>query len=483
MDRLPQEVFDRIIRNLDLKSLPGRLAHYATISRQWQYAVERSLFLTLTIRTHEMPKLEEILTNDRRRGYLELLRYRIDQTTWGSRRLTFPAPGQTEANRCEWDHELKRLWNLLRRYWVRHLRAGHGLLAQPPNQKAPRLMLKLGIFMDPKDKNGTSGSSTPDFATPHATWTPPALPGIQALDVSWAAWEAGRGTLGPARQYHPAWLFDLLPACPSIKWTHWRGFDPYIPASTVGTNFRDRMSAHLAAPGMLRNLQVLHLHFDTPDLDRHGQDVQDCRQPVPDTLNRVLHGLSQQLRRLELTGRFLLSPDLFWPKFDTSASKPPEAPSWPHLEIVLIEARLASPEGLFYVSPEIDPAGGPGTTELLGASDASAFGDLLVRVTRAILQMPALCSLRVCFPEAPIFPSIRGVGGGTLFYHHLGWVFTEKWRRMHRDGRCNGLHDYSLYSPWLWHWHTPCPAEALDNWEKLVRRFCQRATQKAICSD
>src|SRR5689334_3850862 len=41
----------------------------------------------------------------------------------------------------------------------------------------------------------------------------PEFPGIKALDVSWAAWEAGRGTLGPARQYHPAWLFDLLPAC------------------------------------------------------------------------------------------------------------------------------------------------------------------------------------------------------------------------------------------------------------------------------
>jgi hypothetical protein len=116
MDRLPQEVFDLIIQNVDFPSLPSRRAHYATISRQWQCAIEQRLFASLTVWCHEMSMLEYILLDSRRRGYLDVLRYDIAGTFRNRKaELSFGIPQTTY---CQLNYELKQLWNFLSLYWV-----------------------------------------------------------------------------------------------------------------------------------------------------------------------------------------------------------------------------------------------------------------------------------------------------------------------------------------------------------------------------
>jgi hypothetical protein len=123
MNKLPQEVFDLLFQQLELESLPARLSQYATISRQWQYAVEQRLFAKLSVYTDEMPMLESILRNSRQRGYLRSLKYKFKQECWD--RPNMISRLRKSGLRNEWKRELNlmselmRLWILLRPGCVR----------------------------------------------------------------------------------------------------------------------------------------------------------------------------------------------------------------------------------------------------------------------------------------------------------------------------------------------------------------------------
>ncbi|KAL2019059.1 hypothetical protein VTK56DRAFT_10163 [Thermocarpiscus australiensis] len=78
MNKLPQEIFDIIISDVRLYLLPAPLSRYATISRLWQYAVERYLFASLAVDPDDMQLLEGGLLDSRRRGYLKTLYFIVD---------------------------------------------------------------------------------------------------------------------------------------------------------------------------------------------------------------------------------------------------------------------------------------------------------------------------------------------------------------------------------------------------------------------
>ncbi|KAK4041127.1 hypothetical protein C8A01DRAFT_15093 [Parachaetomium inaequale] len=399
MNKLPQEVFDLIVQDLDFENLPVRLSQYATINRQWQYAVERRLFTKLWAYTNEMTMLESVLRNSRRRGYLRSLKYTMKEACWNRPNTVSRLRRSSQRNAWKKElnlmNELMHLWNLLSPGWNR-----------PLSERTPSLMLCLEISEPKNHVRKSKNARDPFFSSSDFPWARMMLPGVKSLSVIWGVMTS-RGAQ-KAHFSHPPWLFSLLATCPSATEITWRGFEPYIPTTIVAPGYRERMTASLAAVGMLGNLRHLTLHFDTPSLGPLKQDIQACRQPAPGTLNQVLHKLSQQLVSLHLTGRFLLSPDLFWPKAHGSKGKPSTetpTPFWPHLQQIHIEARLASPEGRFYFDPACKStrpsAMGRWHLRSVAASDASAAGDLLVRVTRAMLRMPELRRLSVIFPEFP----------------------------------------------------------------------------------
>lgn len=103
----------------DEESLPCRLSRYATLSRHWQYAIERILFRSLSIRPEQMPELECMLLDGRRRSYVHSIRFIFTSPR--------PMPRKSRVRNgleayavtvLRLKSELKRLWDLVSKHWV-----------------------------------------------------------------------------------------------------------------------------------------------------------------------------------------------------------------------------------------------------------------------------------------------------------------------------------------------------------------------------
>jgi hypothetical protein len=97
-----------------------RLSAYANISRQWQYAVERLVFRSLSIGVDDIPVFEYLFQDVRRWSYLRSIKYTIFRPVL-PRQLERTSSGFPWNQMCnlKLHSELKRLWNLLNAYWVR----------------------------------------------------------------------------------------------------------------------------------------------------------------------------------------------------------------------------------------------------------------------------------------------------------------------------------------------------------------------------
>ena len=82
MNRLSQEVVDMIAgylpNRLDRQSSNSALAPYATISRAWKRAVEKTLFESISFKNDELGELAvKLNSNGGRWGYVRKLTYKI----------------------------------------------------------------------------------------------------------------------------------------------------------------------------------------------------------------------------------------------------------------------------------------------------------------------------------------------------------------------------------------------------------------------
>lgn len=177
----------------------------------------------------------------------------------------------------------------------------------------------------------------------------------------------------------------------------------------------------------MSNLQHLTIHFHAPNF--HPGYTFNCRQAVFNLLKSVLHRLSQQLRVLRLRGRFLLSPELFWP--GTHAKLLENKLFWPSMEEIVIEA------GLTGLLPD------PWLPEVL------PFSELVTHASRAMLWMPKL----KCFDTAFFDGAVRGLRRNAprilASLHSPSPTFSPVFMQFQREYR----------------W-TP-PAEVHENWAKL----------------
>lgn len=301
------------------------------------------------------------------------------------------------------------------------------------------------------------------------SWTVPKLPAVKCLGVFW--WSAKHAHRA-AHTSHPTWLLDLFGSCSALTTLSWRGYEPYVPPRLVGTNHRAQI-INLVGPSLANNLKDLSLHFDTPGFGLSEDVIRECGRQVSDPLNRMLRKLSQQLRIIRLQGHFLLSPELFWPGPDASGATP-EKPFWPHLETFIVEARLISPEGLWYVQPgdDRDLSLGFRSRELLQDMDSSFVADLVVRMSRAMLRMQKVDTLSVSFPEfAPLDLVNADLNADwTLFSYWRLWPMGNE--RCHQQGVCCGAHTRWL-PPWTWNWPARYPQEAVDNWAVMTEIICR----------
>lgn len=99
MDFLSQEILALVIRHIyEVPAVPnprpwhpkpvGKVASYATILRQWQYAVERFTFASLHVYSNGLPFLQDFFSKKaaRRQRLLRRLHYEIDLPIYDERR-------------------------------------------------------------------------------------------------------------------------------------------------------------------------------------------------------------------------------------------------------------------------------------------------------------------------------------------------------------------------------------------------------------
>lgn len=111
MNRLPQEIYDHIGTLLQGPDL--NLPALATISRQWQAAIERRTFGSIYLRSNDLDCFNEVVRN-RRRLYVQEIKYLIVLPTYGDEeRGRFEREHDRQANDEAFTVAIHRLFCLL----------------------------------------------------------------------------------------------------------------------------------------------------------------------------------------------------------------------------------------------------------------------------------------------------------------------------------------------------------------------------------
>ncbi|KAJ2891387.1 hypothetical protein MKZ38_000513 [Zalerion maritima] len=96
MNRLPQDIFDEIAALLQSPDFDGPAL--ATISRQWQRAIERHTFRNIRLRSTDLDRFQDVVQQDRRR-YVHAIDYLVILPTYGG------------EERCRFEREVDRQAN------------------------------------------------------------------------------------------------------------------------------------------------------------------------------------------------------------------------------------------------------------------------------------------------------------------------------------------------------------------------------------
>ncbi|KND93496.1 hypothetical protein TOPH_01974 [Tolypocladium ophioglossoides CBS 100239] len=116
MDRLPQDIYDEIGA-----LLPGPafdLPALATVSRQWQMAIERQTFRNICLRSTDLDRFQEIVQSSRRR-YVNKIDYLIILPAYGDEeRCRFEREDTRQANDEVFTAAIHRLFHLLKSWDV-----------------------------------------------------------------------------------------------------------------------------------------------------------------------------------------------------------------------------------------------------------------------------------------------------------------------------------------------------------------------------
>ncbi|KAI1163347.1 hypothetical protein F5B18DRAFT_619913 [Nemania serpens] len=114
MDRLPQEIYDQIGTLLQGPGFDGPAL--ATISRQWQAAIERCTFGCIYLRSNDLSRFDEVVRDSRRR-YVKEIKYLIVLPTYGDEeRCRFEREDDRRANDEAFTVAIHRLFHLLQ-FW------------------------------------------------------------------------------------------------------------------------------------------------------------------------------------------------------------------------------------------------------------------------------------------------------------------------------------------------------------------------------
>ncbi|KAE8318612.1 hypothetical protein BDV41DRAFT_521528 [Aspergillus transmontanensis] len=352
MDYLSQEILQIIITHLlavppikhptpwEPQPVP-KVAQYATISRNWQYAVERFTMADIKKYSADLDMFRQVFSTPRRRKLLRKLEYEIDLPTYSKNRiLCLERRRESKANDEAFNWGVKDLFDEMSSWETQGMDVT--LTASSPMDRHRRSS-ELGCGLSDK-----RWSFEDNYLTLDSEVSLPQLPFVEGLTIANAR-----------RSLHPSAIGKIISSLPSLEQLTMELNAPKAKRVEMQNEHRASLANALESTS-LSNLRTLDIYIeqDIPYNHNFKNQPTDPQYPDGDVLNIAIRKLAEKthLTTLNLTGWWLVSPALF------NTDK-----TFPYLQKVQIQGALITYDGRWYYS------GNPADVE--ASYDPIRYGD------------------------------------------------------------------------------------------------------------
>ncbi|KAL4968444.1 uncharacterized protein BDV14DRAFT_197224 [Aspergillus stella-maris] len=341
-----------------------KLSRYCTISRTWQFAVERYTFAHIVAYSDELPRLKSVVgACPRRIQLVRVLRYYVNLPGYSERRKHLvETRSEHEANLETFRREVVELWILLKSWEGDASPGGIQLVLSAvvrgetkntfaddeekeeyiPVHGRHFAHMSRGIGADRWARKDHSLTFFNDFGDA------PDLPALSCV--------TGFTVTSVSRRIHPVAIHQMLLTLPRLKDLNIT-IRPVKPKrKALRAEMRNALARALGAP-TLYSLESLNLDLDETTPENHDFETTTERDPdFPngDNLCRAICKLAQTtLKSLEITSACFISPVLFG--IDPSHPERETAP-FPKLENFIVEIAHVTYDGRWYFTGNRDEA-------------------------------------------------------------------------------------------------------------------------------
>ncbi|CAN9361724.1 unnamed protein product [Alternaria alternata] len=371
MDRLPQEIINRMVMFLDRypdrEGVPNTLQQrvvvkssalppFATISSQWKEAVEFITFHRLDIRSEDLGELRTIVTRNRCK-YLRNLKYSILLPEYpeeqGNR---MESSEEQETNNEIFTHSIAELFSTLRQW------EDAGVLSE--------LRFNLAAPKSPSDYYDSESR----FATTYLT--------LSEMDripkVSRISYFQIQGNYG--RKISPSVGPQLMSILPGLKHIYAEFYEEGAQSASVErrSNFA-RLLEQTKLPAS--SVAMFNFHQEAPFDHREATSSSLLQGTLFDLFSASPRVFSQNLTTFILDA--YVDATLFWPSIHESRAMP----SWPSLKKLKISFNPVAPSGTWYfVGTPRDEE----DTQFMQHGNRDTLDPFLIAFAKATQQMPVL---------------------------------------------------------------------------------------------
>ncbi|KAB2578838.1 hypothetical protein DBV05_g2605 [Lasiodiplodia theobromae] len=363
MDQLPPEIVALVVSFLD----EGNVGAYATVSRQWQVAIENVTFRRLRVQSSELALFSERLAHPRRRATLGEIAYEVILPAYSVDRCAkFERRREREVNNAAFNKAITELFALLKSWEEEDGGRSGQHHAVRPGGGCRGISLHLGAY------------ALTDVATPRPLDWYRDL-GEHRYEKSVLGWvdlenvpEVRRitelhtpGSSASTRQLRAASVAQIASKLPNLAKVWWSMNDCAFSEDEIRHKYRkDFADALLTIDNRHLTDFSLFLHLEDPQND--GFQMPSGANPADpgvDELSIALHTLLSTSPKLLNFKLFMtLSPSIFGPDSVSSSSSSSNDPSfqgarWPQLRKAEIQMGRTTAAGTWlYKTPPLTDA-------------------------------------------------------------------------------------------------------------------------------
>ncbi|PGH16347.1 hypothetical protein AJ79_01889 [Helicocarpus griseus UAMH5409] len=449
MDKFPQEIVSSIVGHLKRSDLPS----YATISRQWQYAVERLILQAVRFESTELSAFEHLFrpSESHRRTLIKSVDLHVVLPTYSD-----AACGEYEDD-CEKEANSQVF-----------SRAIHGLfkifesLDDEDVRRAGGLELKIDAY-SPMDTHRRPDHDRKREATRYGSrkdlWTERYQASfLQLKDCEHLPALSNVSELHCSESYHtrhiePASVMALVAKLRNLKRCYLQFYDQdVLDLELRQINRYNLAKAVSACTQPVDDCRITFRSRDPGNEDSSPPNLLPSSSKV-DLLNLALHEFIQQANVTTIRIRdHIVTPELFWPSPNTTMA-PITSPFWQNLRDIHVNILVSTVDGGWYFMADPSIASYAEFTEK--GSDYDSEGDDSDDNTNTFRSIPdpermnpLLIAMAHAARHAPVLERMwLSASGGELQPRYLEQEDVELERIFQIHYLAKGMHDVSEELP------------------------------------